>query len=85
MEKNDATARNIRIDELRIFLEGDLDLGVFVGLAEGHAGFDAIRARIDIETGADPAVVEELLDQVSATSPVGHTLTNPVSVAITRA
>ncbi|MGA7272532.1 MAG: OsmC family protein [Acidimicrobiia bacterium] len=80
-----ATARNVRIDRLRICLEGDLDLRVFLGLAGGHAGFDAIRARVDIETDADPAVVEELLERVAATSPVGHTLSNQVPVTVTRA
>jgi hypothetical protein len=32
-----------RIRDLRIELEGDLDLHAFLGLREGHAGYEALR------------------------------------------
>lgn len=79
-----ATARSITIERLDISLEGDLDLTTFLGLAPGHAGFGSIRARIDIETDADTAVVDELVSHVIDTSPVGHTLAREVPVGITR-
>lgn len=79
-----ATARSITIESLDISLEGDLDLTTFLGLAPGHAGFGSIRARIDIETDAETAVVDELISHVIDTSPVGHTLAREVPVSITR-
>lgn len=80
-----ATARGIAIDSLSISLEGDLDLATFLGLARGHAGFDSIRARIDLETEAGPEAVEDLIRHVVATSPVGDTLAKEVPVTVTGA
>ena len=79
-----ATAHSITIERLEISLEGDLDLTTFLGLAPGHAGFGSIRARIDIETDAETAIVDELISHVIDTSPVGHTLAREVPVSITR-
>jgi uncharacterized OsmC-like protein len=80
-----ASAREIKIDSLTISLEGDLDLSTFLGLADGHAGFGSVRARIDLQTEADSATVDDLIRHVVATSPVGHTLSNEVPVSVTRA
>ncbi len=77
-----ATARSIAIDRLDISLEGDLDLTAFLGLAPGHAGFGSIRARIHLETSADPGVVDDLIRHVVDTSPVGHTLAREVPLRI---
>lgn len=77
-----ATIAGIEIDSLAISLEGDLDLHVFLGLTEGHAGFSAIRATVDLRTSAANNAVEALHAKVAATSPVGHTLGNPVAVTI---
>lgn len=79
-----ATARNIEIEKLAIAVDGDLDLTTFLGLAEGHAGFEGIRASISLETGADPAEVEDLIRHVVATSPVGHTLAREIPLTVTR-
>lgn len=78
-----ASAREIDIESLSISLEGDLDLHTFLGLAKGNAGFSAIRARIDLATDAEPAAVDELIEHVVATSPVGHTLSRAVEVSVT--
>lgn len=80
-----ATGRGIAIERLSIAVEGDLDLSTFLGLTDGHAGFETIEARVDIQTDADPAEVEDLIRQVAATSPVGHTLSRPIPVAVTTA
>lgn len=78
-----ATARGISITKLSIAVEGDLDLSTFLGIADSHAGFSSIEARVDIDSDADPAAVEELIQQVSATSPVGHTLSRPIPLTVT--
>jgi uncharacterized OsmC-like protein len=77
-----ASAAGIAIRDLRINLDGDLDLHTFLGLADGHAGFSAIRAVVHLDTDADEAAVAELHRKVAATSPVGQTLSKAIPVEI---
>ena len=79
-----ATARGIAIDDLRIRLDGDLNLESFLGVKPGHAGFHDIRATVDIDSSADRDALEDLHRHVLETSPVGHTLkaSIPVSVSL---
>ncbi len=77
-----ASALGVTIDRLSIDLEGDLDLHAFLGLSEGHAGYEAIRAVVDLSSDADPADLEELHRRVVGSSPVGHTLAHPVRVEV---
>jgi uncharacterized OsmC-like protein len=78
-----ASAAGIEIRDLRITLDGDIDLHTFLGLADGHAGFSAIRVAVHLDTDADEATVAELHKKVAATSPVGQTLSKPIPVEIT--
>jgi uncharacterized OsmC-like protein len=80
-----ATVAGITIDSLRIDLSGDIDLSVFLGLAEGHAGFDSIAARVTLTSSAPREQLEELHAKVQASSPVGHTLARAIPVEITLA
>lgn len=77
-----ATAAGIELQSLRIELEGDLDLHTFLGLADGHAGYDTIEARVSIETDASADDIAELHRKVISTSPVGHTLQRAIPVSI---
>jgi uncharacterized OsmC-like protein len=77
-----ASVAGITIRDLRIDLDGDLDLHTFLGLADGHAGFSAIRVTVHLDTDADDAAVAELHQKVAATSPVGQTLTRAIPVQI---
>ena len=77
-----ASVAGITIRELRIDLEGDLDLHAFLGLTDGHAGFSAIRVAVHLDTDADEAAVAELHARVAASSPVGQTLSRPIPVEI---
>ena len=77
-----ASAAGITIRDLRINLDGDLDLHTFLGLADGHAGFSAIRVAVHLDTDADEAAVAELHRRVAATSPVGQTLSKAIPVEI---
>ncbi|MBB4965082.1 OsmC family protein [Saccharothrix violaceirubra] len=77
-----ATVAGIALDSLEIDVKGDVDLHVFLGLAEGHAGFDSITARVRIKSGAPQADLEALHAKVIASSPVGHTLGAAVPVTI---
>ena len=77
-----ATALGIELSSLRIELEGDLDLHTFLGLADGHAGFETITASVHIESHAGPEQMEELHNKVVSTSPVGHTLQRSIPVSV---
>ncbi|WP_435082211.1 OsmC family protein [Gordonia hongkongensis] len=77
-----ATVAGIELKDLRIDLKGDVDLHVFLGLAEGHAGFGSITARVTINSDAPRERLDELHAKVQASSPVGHTLANAVPVEI---
>ena len=77
-----ASALGIELKELHIDVEGDLDLASFLGVEPGHAGFDTIRATVSIESDAPEAQILELHDQVTQSSPVGHTLAKGIPVAI---
>lgn len=77
-----ATVAGIELKSLRIELEGDIDLHTFLGLREGHAGFDSITAKVAIESDAPTEQIEDLHRKVVATSPVGHTLQRSIPVAL---
>ncbi len=77
-----ATAAGIELQSLRIELEGDLDLHTFLGLADGHAGYETIQARVSIESEASADEINELHRKVVATSPVGHTLQRAIPVSV---
>ncbi|GAA3517785.1 OsmC family protein [Nocardioides daeguensis] len=80
-----ATVAGVELRDLRVDVRGDLDLHVFLGLAEGHAGFDTIRATVTLDSPASRAEIEALHSAVLASSPVGHTLRNAVPVEVTLA
>jgi uncharacterized OsmC-like protein len=77
-----ATAAGIALKDVTISLEGDLDLSTFLGLTKGNAGYNGIKATVDIDSDATAAQLEELHNKVVATSPVGHTLSRPIPVSI---
>ena len=77
-----ATVAGIALDELRIDIDGELNLETFLGIEDGHAGYETLRATVHIESDADETAIRELHDKVVATSPVGHTLSRAIPVDI---
>jgi uncharacterized OsmC-like protein len=77
-----ASVAGIEIKSLRIELEGDIDMHAFLGLREGNAGYESIRAKVDLESNATPEQLAELHRKVVGSSPVGHTLARAVPVQI---
>jgi uncharacterized OsmC-like protein len=77
-----ATAAGIRLKSLELELEGTIDLHTFLGLAEGHAGFEGISVKVHVESDATREALADLHQKVVRTSPVGHTLSRPVKVQI---
>ena len=77
-----ATAAGITITDMKIEVEGNLDLHTFLGLKDGNAGFSDIAVKVDIESDGSDEALKELHKKVAATSPVGHTLQRAIPVNI---
>ena len=77
-----AVARGITIEDLRIDLVGHIDLPVFFGLKDGHAGYERIEARVHLRTDAPADAVAALHADVFRTSPVGNTLERPAALHV---
>ena len=73
-----AAARDIELRSLEIELSGTIDLQVFLGLAEGHAGYERLEATARVESDADDAALQALHEHVVKTSPVGNTIERPI-------
>ncbi len=78
-----AAARGLELQELKIALEGRLDLQGFLGLdREVRPGYDHIQLRISIKSPADQEKIADLVEYVKATSPVLDIIARPVPVGI---
>jgi uncharacterized OsmC-like protein len=77
-----ATVAGVHINDLHVDLRGDVDLQVFLGLTEGHAGFGSITATVTIDSDASPEQLAELHATVLASSPVGDTVRNAVPLEV---
>lgn len=82
-----AAARGIKIDDIKIDLEGEIDLPGFLGLEppkdlhmDKLPGYKNIKAKVKIKANADEKTLQELHKHVVSTSPVGITLSRPVKV-----
>jgi uncharacterized OsmC-like protein len=85
-------ARGIKLQELKINVEGDVDLPGFLGLkAPDHLNMDSlpgykhIRVDVKMKAEADNQTLQEIHQQVVSTAPVGLTITRPVRVDATLA
>jgi uncharacterized OsmC-like protein len=82
-----AAVRGIKLDDIRIDLEGEIDLPGFLGLEPPEQlhmdklpGFKTITAKVKIKADVDEKTLQELHKHVVSTSPVGLTLSRPVAV-----
>lgn len=79
-----AAARGDEITHMDYEIEGDLDVGTFLGLDGPRAGFNRVRAKGRVSSpNAAPEQLEELCRYVQETSPVRDCLVNPVPVETT--
>ncbi len=80
-----AAFRGIELEDVRIEVEGDLDLRGFLGLAdpdEVWPGYTQVRAKVHLQAPkATPEQLQELHQAVVRTSPVGCILERPIQVA----
>ncbi len=82
-----AAVRGIRVRNISIDVEGEIDLPGFLGLVppavvnmDRLPGFKNVSAHVKLEADADAKTLKELHDHVVGTSPVGITLLRPVTV-----
>lgn len=82
-----AAVKGIKIHELSIELEGEIDLPGFLGLEppeELHMdrlpGYKSIKVTTNIKADADKKTLQDLHQHVVRTSPVGVTLERPVAI-----
>ena len=82
-----AAIRGIRIHDLRIEVEGEIDLPGFLGLEPPEnvhmdrlPGFKKVIARVKMRADTDGKTLKELHDYVVRTSPVGVTISRPVKI-----
>lgn len=74
-----AASRGIKIDEVEARVEGDIDLGGFMGVnPQVPKGYQNIRVKYTVKSEA-PA---EKLKELALFSPVYHTITTPVPVSV---
>ena len=82
-----AAVRGITLDDIKIDLEGEIDLPGFLGLEAPEnlnmaklPGFKNISVAVKMKSKADKKALEELHKHVIATSSVGVTLSRPVAI-----
>lgn len=79
-----AALRGIKLDDIQVELEGDLDLNGFFGLQDPNQtwpGYTNVRAKVRLlSASATPEQIQDLHDAVVQTSPVGSILARPINV-----
>ena len=85
-----AAVRGIKIDDIKVDLEGEIDLPGFLGLEPPEQlhmsrlpGFKNITVRVKIKSQTDKSALQDLHRHVIGTSPVGVTLSRPVAIQTT--
>jgi len=76
-----AESMGIKIDEMSIEVEGDMDSAGFMGYAKFRPGYTNIRSHIKIKSDADPAMVQQLIDLVEIRCPVEDSVKNGVEIS----
>lgn len=61
----------VKIKKLDIHVEGDIDLGGFLGTNSARPGYQRLRSTIDLDADGDPDAVNRLIEYVEAHCPVG--------------
>jgi uncharacterized OsmC-like protein len=78
-----ATARGIVLDEIKVELEGDIDISPVWGLGNmncARGGFSAVRVKAHLRADAPQETLAEIVAHATQWSPVAATLRNPVDV-----
>lgn len=80
-----ASAKGIKVEELEMDVEGEVDLHGFLGLSdEVRPGYKNIEVTYRIKADAPDEEIDELCDHVQKTSPVLDIIENEVPVSVIR-
>ncbi|MBN2366059.1 MAG: OsmC family peroxiredoxin [Calditrichaeota bacterium] len=78
-----AAAQDIKVEGLKIEMEGDIDLRGFLGLSdEVRPGYENIRLKYHVKADAPEGKITELCEYVQKTSPVLDIFRNSVPVSL---
>lgn len=73
---------NVRLDDFRVELEGDIDLDGFFNRSDVRKGYSDIRYTFHIKTDSPREQVEKFIEFLENTCPVGDTIANPVNLTL---
>jgi uncharacterized OsmC-like protein len=82
-----ATAREVKLSKLDVFVEGDIGNSATWG-ADGaerephQMGFQAVRVKVDIEGDASPVDLEKIIQHANFYSPIANSFRNPIAFEI---
>ena len=80
-----AVARGITVRKLEIELEADINITAVWGTGDTSpkpVGFDAVRAKVNLEAEAPQAELDALIAHAAVWSPVANTFTKPVALDV---
>ena len=82
-----ATARNVKLTKLEVFMEGDIGNPAAWGAGgaeklPSEMGFQAIRVKVLVEGDAPRAVLDEIVQHANMYSPVANSMRNPIAFDI---
>lgn len=78
-----SAARNVKIDAVKMELEGELDLRGFLGISkEVRNGYKNVNVTFHVQSEADDDKIQELVRLAQMRSPVFDIVTNPVPVNV---
>lgn len=72
----------VRLEDFRVEVEGDLDLDGFFNKSDVRPGYSDIRYTFHIKTDSPRQNVEEFVRFLESKCPVGDTLANPVQLKL---
>jgi uncharacterized OsmC-like protein len=78
-----ASARGVKVESLEVSVDGNLNLPVFFGLADGNPGYDSMDVTVYAKTDAAPEVLDEIWKNAVDKSPVTNTVQRPTKVNTT--
>ena len=76
-----AESMGIKIDEMSVEVEGDMDSAGFMGYAKFRPGYTNIRTHVKIKSESDPSMVKQLIDLVEIRCPVADSVKNGVEIS----
>jgi len=73
---------NVTMEDFWVEVEGDLDTDGFMNKSDVRRGYSEIRYTFHIKTDASREQVEEFIQFLERTCPVGDTIANPVQLKL---